>query len=245
MNRDLNKIVFDRYAKKYDFKNDLILRKYTHSFRTAAICEKIATQLHLHPDAVDSIWLLGLLHDIARFEQAKRFNSFVDTDEFEHGKQGVKILFQDKLIRQFDIDEKYYNLIEKAIFYHNKLKVENCSSEIEQLYCNIIRDADKIDIFYQVDKNFEFYHLKEDISDDVLQCVFKHELVPYSLLKTKSDKFLWICALAFDISIPCSFDIIKNKGNYKNLVNYGFSVKSEKFKKAKDEIEKFFHEKIL
>ena len=245
MDRKLNKAFFTGYANTYDFKNDLIFRKYTHSFRTAAICEEIAKRLYMKPDETDSIWLLGLLHDIARFEQVKRFNSFADTEEFEHGEQGAKILFQDKLIRHFDVDETYYNRIEKAIFYHNKLKIEECSSDSERLYCSIVRDADKIDIFYQVDKNFEFYNLKDDISDEVLQCVFNHELVPYSLVKTKADKFLLICALAYDITLPCSFDIIREKGNYKNLVSYGFSVKNEKFKKAKEEIEKSFHGKIL
>ena len=42
---------------------------------------------------IDLAWLTGLLHDIGRFEQVRRYGTFNDAKSIDHGKLGVEILF--------------------------------------------------------------------------------------------------------------------------------------------------------
>ena len=42
----------------------------------------------------------GLLHDIGRFEQLKRYQSFIDSQTIDHANLGVTILFDDNLIEK-------------------------------------------------------------------------------------------------------------------------------------------------
>lgn len=64
--------------------------------------------------------LIGLLHDIGRFEQIKRYNTFIDKNSINHGQLGVKILFDDNQIRRFIKDSKYDDIIKTAILNHNR-----------------------------------------------------------------------------------------------------------------------------
>ena len=56
-----------------------------------------------------------MLHDIARFEQVKRYHTFVDRNSVNHGELGVKILFEEGLIRNFI--EEYNKIYEKVKQY--------------------------------------------------------------------------------------------------------------------------------
>ena len=77
--------------------------------------------------------IIALLHDIGRFEQIKGFKEFDDT-KIEHAEFGVKVLFKDNLIRKFIKEEKYDNIIQKAIYNHNKYKIEENLNDIELLH---------------------------------------------------------------------------------------------------------------
>ena len=56
----------------------------------------------------ESIILIGLLHDIARFEQYTKYKTFRDSISIDHGDLGVEILFEEKEIEKYDLDKKYY-----------------------------------------------------------------------------------------------------------------------------------------
>ena len=73
MNRSEVISVFDAYVDKYDRDNPMIFQKAAHSYRVAAIAERIARSLG-QEELVDFAWLLGLLHDIGRFATVSRRN---------------------------------------------------------------------------------------------------------------------------------------------------------------------------
>ena len=81
--------------------------------------------------------------------------------KLEHAEFGTKVLFQNNLIRKFIDDDKYDEIISKAIYNHNKYKIQEGLSEIELLQCKIIRDADKLDNFRVKEKdNFKVLIIK-------------------------------------------------------------------------------------
>ena len=156
---------FKKYTDNYDTSDEKIKLKVDHTYRVAALSERIAISLGLDKADTDLAWLIGLLHDIGRFEQLKNYGTFSDADSIDHAHYGIKLLFDEGLIWKFvdktkskaDIeDDKSEDKLKKefselgilktAIFNHSAYRIEDGLPEKVQMFCNIIRDADKIDI---------------------------------------------------------------------------------------------------
>ena len=116
------KKAFKEYIQNYDINNPKVKLKIAHIERTADIAKKTAESLNLEKEDIKLAELIGLLHDIGRFEQIKRYNTFVDHLSENHAELGVNILFKENLIRKFIEDDKYDKIIELAIINHNKDK---------------------------------------------------------------------------------------------------------------------------
>ena len=69
---------FIKYTNNYDLTNSHITRKIYHSLRVMEVSKKIAEDLKLTQEQIDLATLIGLLHDIARFEQRKRYGTYYD-----------------------------------------------------------------------------------------------------------------------------------------------------------------------
>lgn len=138
---------FKKYVQDYDINDDKIRLKVAHIERVAEISETIAKNLNLNEEEIQLAELIGLLHDIGRFEQIRLYHTFMDKDSINHGEFGVKLLFKDGLIRGFIKTDKYDQIIRTAILNHNKSYIQEGLNERELLHSQIIRDADKIDIF--------------------------------------------------------------------------------------------------
>ena len=78
MNRDFVISQFKSYVADFDTVDEGILLKFTHSLRVSAWCERLAKALHLSQDDVDLAWLIGVLHDIGRFEQLREYHTCID-----------------------------------------------------------------------------------------------------------------------------------------------------------------------
>ena len=83
---------FLEYTKQYDNQVPAIQRKIEHSLRTMDVMKDLAENLKLSEENVKLASLIGLLHDIGRFEQWKRFETYVDLVSIDHGDMGVYIL---------------------------------------------------------------------------------------------------------------------------------------------------------
>ena len=145
----LNKLQkeFDDYTKDY-LKYYRCELKYNHSYRVMELSKIISESISLSEDDIELSQIIGLLHDIGRFDQFKYYNSFVDINTIDHGDLGVYLLKKDNNIRNYIIDSKYDNIIYNAIRNHNKFIIDSNLDDRELLFSKIIRDADKIDIMY-------------------------------------------------------------------------------------------------
>ena len=111
---------FDKYVMGFDFNEDMIAYKYNHSYRVMHQCDEISYTLNLDEEDNYLTCLIGLLHDIGRFEQWTKYKSFDDLKTIDHGDLGEKLLFKNNLIKNYKLDEEKYNIVSKAIKYHNK-----------------------------------------------------------------------------------------------------------------------------
>lgn len=85
---------FDAYVAPYDADNPRVALKIEHTLRVAELAEQIARAQGFTPAGVDLCWLTGLLHDIGRFEQLRRWDTFSDRISADHAAIGVDVLFE-------------------------------------------------------------------------------------------------------------------------------------------------------
>lgn len=141
------KTEFKQFIEKYKNQDNLGLElKIVHIYHVVETSKRLAKELKLKQEDIELAQLIGLLHDIGRFEELKVLNKF-DSIKFNHAEYGVKILFEDNLIRKFIQEDKYDSIIKSSIVNHNILEIEKGLDERTLLHCKIIRDSDKLDNF--------------------------------------------------------------------------------------------------
>lgn len=223
-------VAFLAYASQYDAGNSMIRHKVEHTLRVAENCERIAASLGLNGEDVTFAWFLGLLHDIGRFEQVRRFGTFIDSVSVDHAEFGADLLFHDQLIDSFpaeSLTEQELRSLETAIRLHNKLTLPEALDDRTRRFCEIIRDADKADIFRVVaELPFEerigtskaLFQEGGEASEAVMDCVMQHRCVPRNIRKTRFEGHISHCCLAFELVFPETRRIVRDQGFLNQLL---------------------------
>lgn len=248
---------FAEYVRNYDPSDEKIKLKIDHTYRVAGLCQRIAESLGLSEPDVDIAWLLGMLHDIGRFEQIRRFGTFNDVQSVDHAEFGADLLFKEGLIRKFA--EGYYEecelaepenqedeqiiknnehhnkdtgLLEMAIRQHNKYRVKEDLTERQRMFCDILRDADKVDIFkVNADIPMEIIYdvtteeLKNGvITKEVLESFYKKETVLKSVRRSAVDHIVGHISLLFELVYKESYRQAKEQGYVYKLLDFKSDV---------------------
>lgn len=142
---------FFEYVGAYEPGNPRIALKVDHSLRVAELSERIAASEGRNGEDVDLAWLLGLIHDIGRFEQVRRYNTFNDAASVNHAALGVEVLFNERtdgsmLIRRFVSDDTQDAMVRQVIATHSDYRLPEEQNAQTRFFCDVLRDADKIDI---------------------------------------------------------------------------------------------------
>ena len=245
LNRRQVLISFQNYIAQYDQTESMIANKKKHSYHVAENCDWIALKLGLSKEQQEIAWLIGILHDIGRFEQIKQTHAYTD-DKLNHAELGVRLLFEDGLINCFMQENDYAEIIKKAVLLHNRLELPVNLTNEEFLFCNIIRDADKIDNFRGFhESDFVSFHERtleavqsSKITDAVMACFFEHRTIPHKVIRTDADFFLLPFALYFGIVYDCSRELVAKQGNFKKMLDFTFEDKENqrKFELIKAEL---------
>ena len=302
---------FAEYVRNYDPSDEKIKLKIDHTYRVAGLCQRIAESLGLSEPDVDIAWLLGMLHDIGRFEQIRRFGTFNDAQSVDHAEFGADLLFKEGLIRKFaegyyeecelarsgneeagqaysrqkdcqecklnsrqgncllaqsdnqsgycqgerkikeflvnndattvddeqiiknnEYHKKDTGLLELAIRQHNKYRVKEDLTERQRMFCDILRDADKVDIFkVNADIPMEIIYdvtteeLKSGvISKEVLESFYKRETVLKSVRKSAVDHIVGHISLLFELVYKESYRQAKEQGYVYKLLDFKSNV---------------------
>lgn len=248
---------FAEYVRNYDPSDEKIKLKIDHTYRVAGLCQRIAESLGLSEPDVDIAWLLGMLHDIGRFEQIRRFGTFNDVQSVDHAEFGADLLFKEGLIRKFA--EGYYEecelarsgneeaeqiiknnehhnkdtgLLEMAIRQHNKYRVKEDLTERQRMFCDILRDADKVDIFkVNADIPMEIIYdvtteeLKNGvITKEVLESFYKKETVLKSVRRSAVDHIVGHISLLFELVYKESYRQAREQGYVYKLLDFKSDV---------------------
>lgn len=222
---------FDAYTAQYDRTDEKIKLKVDHTYRVAALCERIGRAAGLNGRELDLAWLIGLLHDVGRFEQLRRYGTFVDAQSIDHAQFGADILFQHGEIAGYlphNTPQEELKLIETAVRNHSLYRIAADMDERTRTYCHILRDADKIDIMrVNVDVPLEAIYntttqaLKtSEVSEAVLQSFSEEHATLRSLKKTPVDYVAGHISLVFELVYPVSVRIVGEQGYLETLLNF-------------------------
>lgn len=321
---------FAEYVRSYDPSDGKIKLKIDHTYRVAGLCQNIAQSMGLSKRDVDIAWLLGMLHDVGRFEQIRQYGTFSDADSVDHAEFGADILFKDGHIRKFaqgyyvkcelgmeiisdvscNMNEKQkvkqntelsdknhsmdgtaeeagytdsaaeekqntttgirgnynqykrntkeYNvdkgLLELAIRQHNKYRLKEDLSERQLMFCNILRDADKVDILkVNADVPMEVIYdvtteqLKNStITKEVLESFYRNETVLKSIRKSAVDHIVGHISLLFELVYNESYKLVWQQGYVYKLLDFKSNVDevNEQFAKMREHVDDFLKCKL-
>lgn len=273
INREHIKNTFQEYTDRYDSTDPKIKLKIDHTYRVADLCERIAKSLKLSQEDTDLAWLSGMLHDIGRFEQLRRYHTFSDAQSIDHAKFAVELLYEDGLIVDYVPEISMVKLVANirtkdggidpadkrgvagrmsgecgsftglsedmplsdvfrtlriAIGEHSAYRIQEGLDERTQMFCHILRDADKVDIFRVIcDTPMEEVYgfqtediLRSGITPEVQQAFQEHHAVLRSLKKQPADYVVAHGSLAFELVYPESLRIAKEQGYLGRMMSF-------------------------
>jgi hypothetical protein len=214
-----------------EFVNANIELKEKHSREVCIETAWLADKLSLSDNQKRVAQAVALLHDVGRFEQFKKHRTYSDARSCNHSLLAVEVIRKEKVLEGFDEQEREY--IDKAIKYHGDKELPEGLDGETLLYCQLIRDADKIDIYRVVLEYYEQYRkdpqsFKLEIelpdepwySDEVVQKVLNRERIDYKLLKTWNDCKLIQLSWVYDVNFAPTLERIKQRGFLEKLIDF-------------------------
>ena len=233
---------FDNYVNKYDMSIPEISYKYYHSIRVMNYMEVLAKSMNLPIYDVELAKIIGLLHDIGRFEQYKRYNSFSDKN-IDHGDYGEQVLIEEQALNSFNIKKEDYEVVYIAIRNHNKYEIEPNLNKRTLLFSKMIRDADKLDILFAIgNKEIKSIIYEDDssIRDRIKDEFFQNKQIKRHNDETDNENIIVLFSFIYDFNFKVSIDIIKHKEYYQKI--YKRIKHTELFKPYIDHIIEYIEE---
>ena len=226
--------LFNNYYDTFDKTLDGVHRKYDHTMRVVILAKKIAKGLNLNDEDYELASLCALYHDIARFKQWSEYNTFEDALSFDHGNEGEIIL------KELGIND---DIILKSTRVHNKISVPNEFDERTKLFCDITRDADKLD---NLCIKFPKLDGDEEIPNDAINSLLNKEMVKNNE-NYKNNKLFHLLreiGFIFDLNFKESFKIIKEDGCIERRLELLNDSNIKDYEKIKRTVNEFIEERL-
>jgi len=243
------RVWFDDYVAGFygddEFVNANIKLKEDHSKRT---CEEMAYLVEgfgLEPDQKRLLEAIALLHDVGRFEQFAKYRTYNDPKSVNHCLLGLDVLNRTMLLEGLEAEEK--RLIEKAIEYHGVKELPKGLAGRCLLFSQLLRDSDKVDIFYVVSEcytkyrdNPDEFNLELELPDEpgysagIVEDILLGRRVDYSRLRTLNDMKLLQLGWVYDVNFTPTLERIKQRRFLEMLVD--FLPRTEDIRKVRDKI---------
>lgn len=219
---------FKKYTDLYDSKDPKVILKIEHTYRVAEDADRISKSEHVAEEDKDLGWFLGMMHDIGRFEQLKNYHTFYDAKSVNHAAYGADILFHDRLIETMTDDRSEDALIEKAIRLHNVFELPKGLTDRERFFCDLIRDADKVDILRVicVTPFDDIYNCtpeelrKDTISQPAYEDLLHHRTVNRKTSSTYMDAYVNKISFVYGLVYQESFRIVEEQGYLDQLLSF-------------------------
>lgn len=216
---------FEEYTSRYtsdEVEIEANLRyKKEHSRRVRDHMLTLARDLKFDTNQMLLAEMIGLFHDIGRFEQYVKYHTFKDYLSEDHAKLGLTVLEREQIFSG-RVMEPELEIISTAIKNHNQRIIDEAVGGNTLVFCKLIRDADKLDILDQVIRFYEdpnrtpYFavernHKDTRYSQEIIRGILRGEQISYSSVKTPVDIKLIRLAWLLDLSFPTAVEIAKRK----------------------------------
>lgn len=194
--------------------------KRNHSERVAELSGIIAASLNLDRSEIALARAIGLLHDIGRFPQLLKYNTFDDAVSEDHSRMAIEELERVGLLQ--GLTGETAATVRSAIFHHNKEEIPRDLTDSERLFSKIVRDADKLDILQTITDYYENPSQEANhtlswnvspgrgISEDVVFAVKNGKMVRKDFIKTREDLKVMQLSWVYDLNFMASFRILSS-----------------------------------
>ncbi|MDE7324295.1 MAG: HD domain-containing protein [Lachnospiraceae bacterium] len=245
---------FKEYTSNYDVSDEKVKLKIDHTYRVCGLCQQIAAQSGFDQNGTELAWIAGLLHDVGRFEQLKRYGTFIDAQSIDHAEFGADILFKEGRIRDYIADDSEDELLEKTVRCHSAYRVPAQYTEREKKFADLLRDADKIDILkvnvivpIEEIYNVTTYDLKHcQVTEEVMQAFYEEHAVLRTLKKTPVDNVVGHISLVYELVYPVSCKLVCEQGYLDKLMGFQseLSETNAQFAKIREKMAAYMKQKI-
>ena len=209
---------FINYTDPYKRYGENIRLKVDHTMRVKKLCTDLAEKTGAGPEETELAGICGLLHDIGRFEQWKRYQTYADAKSADHGDLGAEILEKDGFIGRFS--EREHPLILNAVRYHNKYELPADLCDRDRFFANLTRDSDKIDIlFLYATGRLTKTSGGSALSDPVYHTLLGQKVIRREDVRTKADRVALYLALVFGLNFRRSFEIVRQNGYIDKVID--------------------------
>jgi hypothetical protein len=178
-------------------KNAMFTKKKEHALVVCREIGRLGQDMNLDRDGIVLARIMGLFHDVGRFEQVRRFGTFVDRSSLDHGALGEQILRENQVLHK--IEHKQRELVFRSIRYHNRKELPKGEDEACTFFASLLRDADKLDI-YRVVWNKVVKPCRGGCSPKVLQSLAEGRIVDSQEVKSDTDYRLLLISWVYDIN---------------------------------------------
>lgn len=189
--------IFERYVNKFikkaqgdEAKILNFTNKKIHSYHVRDNILKIAKEENLKVDMF-IVEFIGLFHDIGRFYQYDKYETFNDAYSYDHAKLSIKVLEDEGILNLINYEDRPY--VVDSILMHNYQDLPKITDKKMYIYSTLLRDADKLDGFRSIsvyereNKNLAYFKNKSNepiISDYVYENIMNKKSVYKYDLKT-------------------------------------------------------------
>ena len=217
---------------------------------TARVCENIlllGQSLDLSEPELILLEVIGLFHDIGRFEQYKRHGTFVDSASEDHARLGIRQLARHSVLSFCRLAERRH--IARAIAYHNAAVLPERVDEESLIYMRLIRDADKLDVwrvlidYYRVRDQRPSPALELGVPDDpscspeMIDALYTRRSALLKDVRNVNDAVLLQISWVFDLNFPPSIDMVRDRQYVRQL--RAFLPQTEAVQTAVDQVESY------
>lgn len=209
---------FYQYTGRFPDALERIDHKIQHSLRVAMTARELAEVLSLPSEEVSLAYLIGLVHDLGRFQQYCEYGTFVDRDSRDHAAMGAELLFDQGLIRNFIGTDAYDDIIRAAVTFHNRFSLPEGLEGAALVHSRILRDADKLDNLFS--KQFESFEAlfgvnsidQEPVSGEILETFLAFRPIRSEQVQSHLDNWIKYLAFNFDFYYDASLRRAEDAG---------------------------------
>lgn len=245
--------IFLEYADRYDRSNGKIELKIVHTLAVADVMDRLTEKLRLDTETRNLAHICAVFHDIGRFEQVKRYDTFLDHLSVDHADLGCEVLEKERFLDSLPEEEQ--KMILTAIRNHNRYRIEDGLDNQTALLCRLIRDADKCDIFrvFACENMVDTMGETEEqvsgqtITDEVYESILLHQCVKKEERKTGLDKWISFLGFFFDMNFPESLELLAEEKYYRrpfDRIHFKNPETGGQVEKVLNEIETYISERI-